>query len=72
MDLTEVSDHDGHFFIESVQNHDNDKADDGRSDGRGHLRGQILLDWVCLVDAFGKGSGKYNEHREPVNDDADN
>lgn len=70
-DLTEVGDHDGHPLVDSVQDHDDDEADDRSCDGRGHLRCQVFLDGVGPVGVGGEGGGEHNEHRQPVDDDAD-
>lgn len=70
-DLTKVGDHDGHLLIDSVQDHDDDEADDRSCDGCGHLWCQVFLDWVGPIGVLGEGCREHNEHRQPVDDDAD-
>lgn len=41
--LTKVSDPDGNSLIENIEDHDDDKADEGGRDRGGHLRRHILL-----------------------------
>lgn len=69
--LTKVGDHDGHLLVDRVEDHDDDEANDGGCDGRGHLWGQVLLDRVCPVGVCGKRRRKHYEHRQPVDDDPD-
>lgn len=40
---TKVGDPDGDSFVEHVEDHDDDEADEGGRDGSGHLRRHILL-----------------------------
>lgn len=68
-DLTEVGDHDGHLLIDRVEDHDDDEANNGSRDGRGHLWGQVLLDWVCPIGVLGERRGEHDEHRQPVDND---
>lgn len=72
--LTEVCDPDGHFLVEVVENHDDDEADDGGCDGRGHLRGDILFEWLQLLSILQVISQPHREnyeHRQTVHDHAD-
>ncbi len=72
--LTEVCDPDGHFLVEVVENHDDDEADDGGCDGRGHLRGDILFEWLQLLSIHQIISQLHREnyeHRQTVHDHAD-
>ncbi len=67
--LTEVCDPDGHFLVEVVENHDDDEADDGGCDGRGHLRGDILFEWLQLLSIHQIISQLHREnyeHRQTV------
>lgn len=68
-ELTKIGNHDRHFFIDHVEDHDDDEADEGSGDGCGCLWGQILLDWVCSIQVLGKFGRKHNEHRESIDDD---
>lgn len=67
----EVGDHDGHFLVDRVEDHDDDEANNGSRDGRGHLWGQVLLDWVCPIGVLGERRGEHNEHGQPVDNDPD-
>lgn len=70
-DLTEVGDHDGHLLVDRVEDHDDDEANNGSRDGRGHLWGQVLLDWVCPIGVLGERRGEHDEHGQPVDNDPD-
>ena len=47
--LTKVCDPDGHSFIDNVEYHDYNKADDGGCDRGGHLWSHILLERFKLL-----------------------
>lgn len=68
--LTKVGDPDGDALIEYVENHDDDKADDGGRDRRGHLRCHVLLQRLELLLAEPRGEGE--EHSQAVDGDRNN
>lgn len=67
----EVGDYDGYFFVDRVEDYDDDEVDDGGCDGCGYLWGQVFLDRVCFVGVFGERCGKYDEYGQFVDNDFD-
>lgn len=71
--LTKVGDPDGDALVEHVENHDDDKADDGGRDRRGHLRCHVLLQRLELLQVImsePRGEGK--ERSQAVDGDRNN
>lgn len=69
--LTKICDPDGHFLIEVVEQHDDDEADDGGRDGRGHLRGHILFKRLQVLQVSTQLLGEGDKHGQTVHDHTD-
>lgn len=50
---TIVCDPDGDALVEHIKDHDDNKADDGGCDRRGHLRRHVLLYWLQVLQFLG-------------------
>lgn len=69
---TKVSDQDCHFFIDHVENHNDNKADEGGGHWRGRLRSQVLAEGLRSIDVLGQLWGERQENWEPVDNDSNN
>lgn len=66
--LTKVGDPDGDALIEYVENHDDDKADDGGRDRRGHLGCHVLLQRLQLLQVLGSEPCREGKERSQAVD----